>query len=162
MNSRIAPLLAAALLAAMSAAHPATTCRITSTGGVAFGGYDVMDTTPTDTVLNVAVSCDRDGGPQSVSVVMRLNQGTWGSSVSARKMRHATSTSDFLNYGLYRDVGRSAAWGFTPGIDTVSKTLSVPNKGTASTTFPVYGRITAQQDVRAGNYSDSVQITITP
>ncbi|TFZ08512.1 Csu type fimbrial protein [Ramlibacter humi] len=162
MNSRIAHAFAAALLAAAATCHAATACRITSTGGVAFGGYDVMDAAPADTVLNVAVACDRDGGPSSVSVVLRLNQGTWGSSVSARKMRHATSATDFLNYGLYRDIGRSAAWGFTPGIDTVSQTLSVPNKGSASTNFPVYGRIPALQDVRAGSYSDSVQITVTP
>jgi spore coat protein U-like protein len=140
----------------------AMTCRIASAGGVAFGAYDVLAQAPTDTVLNIVVACDRDGGPPSVTVTMGLNRGTHGTSVSARRMRHASSASDFLNYGLYRDIGRSSTWGFSAGIDTVSRSFNVPNKGTASTTFTVYGRIPAQQDARVGSYSDSVQVTITP
>lgn len=160
MNRRIA--LAACLFAAAPACQAAITCRIASAGSVAFGAYDVLATTPRDTVLNVVVACDRDTGPPSVTVVMALDRGTHGTSVTARRMRHATSTSDFLNYGLYRDVGRSSTWGFSTGVDTVSRTFSVPNKGTASTSFPVYGRIPALQDARVGGYSDAVQVTITP
>jgi spore coat protein U-like protein len=40
--------------------------------------------------------------------------------------------------------------------------LNVPNKGTASATFTIYGRIPVGQDAMAGSYSDGVQITVTP
>lgn len=153
---------AAIALLGAAPAFAATSCRIASAGGVAFGAYDVLSPVPRDTVLNVVVSCDRDGGPRTTTVVMRLNRGTHGTSVSARRMRHATSTTDYLEYGLYRDVGRSGSWGFSVGIDTVSRTLDVPNRGTASANFPIYGRIPAGQDVRAGAYSDQVQVTVTP
>jgi spore coat protein U-like protein len=150
------------LLSAATGAGAATVCRIVSAGSVAFGSYDVLSTAPNDSQLNVTVACDRNGGPPGVTVEMALGVGANGTSVNARRMLHVGAPTDYLSYGLYRDVSRSSVWGSTSGINTMTRNLSVPNRGSASTTFTVYGRLPAQQDVSAGSYSDSVQVTVTP
>ena len=150
------------LWAAAQAAQAATTCRIVTVGSIGFGNYDVLATTPNDTLLGVTVACDRSGGPANVTVTVGLGAGANGSSVDARRMLQTSAPGDYLSYGLFRDVGRSSVWGNSNGINTVSRTLSVPNNGSASTTFTVYGRIPAQQNVAAGEYRDTVQITVSP
>ena len=149
------------LLAASQACMAATTCRFVTGGGVAFPPYDTLSASPADTALNLVVSCSRSGGPQNVSVTVSLGIGTNGTSVSNRRM-FSGATGDYLGYGLFSDVSRSSAWGFSPGIDAVSQTLAVPNNGSASVTFTVYGRIPPQQNVSVGGYSDSVQVTLSP
>lgn len=150
------------LLLAAGHASAATVCRLVSGGGMAFGTYDVLSTAPNDTLLQVAVTCERNGGPQGVTLTLRLGPGANGSAATARRMAHTGGSGDFLNYGLYRDVARSATWGSTDGVDTVARALNVPNKSSASTTFTIYGRIPPQQDVSVGSYGDTVQITLTP
>lgn len=140
----------------------ATTCRFVTGGGVVFGPYDTLSGATTDTALNLLVSCERNGGPQTVSVTVGLGIGSNGTSVNGRRMLHSGGTGDYLGYGLFRDVSRSSTWGFSPGIDTVSQSLSVPNKGSASAQFTIYGRIPAAQNVSAGYYNDLVQVTLMP
>jgi spore coat protein U-like protein len=153
--------IAVGLLLLASSAHAVTTCRISRTGTLAFGPYDVMATGPTDSLLNVDVTCQRQGGPQNVVVVMRLERGN-GPAVSDRRLLRAGGGGEYLRYGLFRDVGRSSTWGYTDGVDSVAQNLPVPNNGSATATFVIYGRIPAQQDVPIGVYTDSVQVTITP
>ena len=50
----------------------------------------------------------------------------------------------------------------TSGVDTGSISLTVPNNGSSNGTLVIYGRIPALQNVPAGTYGDSVQITVTP
>jgi spore coat protein U-like protein len=154
----------AALLLAYGAAQADTSCRLVSTPGIAFGVYDVLSPAPNDTLTNVLVSCERNGGPQVVTVTLRVGPGNNSNSVVARRMRQLSGGNDYLEYGLYRDVSRTSVWGVSDGVDTVSQTISiaVPNKGIQSGTFTVYGRIPALQDVSAGSYSDRVDLTLTP
>jgi spore coat protein U-like protein len=155
---------AAIALLGACAAHADITCYIVSTSGIAFGVYDPLSPMPTDTLTNIRVSCERNGGPQNVIMTMRLGPGTNGSTASDRRLRQLGGGTDYLAYGLYRDVSRSAVWGANENVDTVSQTVSitVPNKGTQAGTFTIYGRIPALQDVSAGSYADSVDITLTP
>ena len=155
-------LLALCMLLGGQACIAATACRIVTGGSVAFGPYDTLSATPTETALNLLVRCDRSGGPPGVSVAMSLGLGANGATVNSRRMAHTGGSGDFLGYGLYRDVTRSSIWGFTTGIDTVSQSLSIPNNSSASVTFTIYGRIPALQNVSTGGYSDSVQVTVTP
>ena len=140
----------------------ATDCRITATGTLSFGSYDVLAATPNDSLLNVGVTCSRNGGPANVTVAMGIGPGANASSVTSRRMVRSGTPADYLNYGLFRDSGRGSVWGFTDGVDTMAQTMNVPNNGSAVATFTVYGRIAAQQDVYVGGYSDMVQITVTP
>lgn len=150
------------LLLALAApvAPAATVCRIVGGASLAFGTYDYFSSIPNDSQTGVSITCDRDGGAQFATVTMRIDQGAHGAGVSARRMMHTGGSGDLLMYGLYRDVARSQVWGVSDGVDTMSATLSIPNKGSASANFTIYGRIPVRQDLSAGNYADSVQITI--
>lgn len=140
----------------------ATDCRITATGTLSFGSYDVLSTTPNDSLLNVGVTCTRAGPATNVTIAMGIGPGINATSVSTRRMVRSGAPVDYLNYGLFRDSGRGSVWGFTDGVDTMMQTISVPKNGSAAATFTVYGRIAAQQDVYVGGYSDTVQITVSP
>ena len=86
---------------------------------------------------------------------------------AARALRNAsrrlrlTTGSDTLNYNIYRDAGRQLVWGNTPGVDTGTQTIAVPNNGSASVTFTLFGRIDALQEIRPGNYTDALTVTVT-
>jgi spore coat protein U-like protein len=157
--NKLAVLTACALLAGTASA--ATVCRIGATG-LAFGNYDTLAAAPDDSQANVLVSCTRNGGPPAVTVMMALTEGQYGSSINTRRMANASMPGEFLAYGLYTDAGRSTVWGFSSGVNTMSQSLSIPNKDTRSITFIIYGRIPALQDAAVGSYSDLVQVTVTP
>lgn len=150
------------LLLAATAARASTTCHISTGGGMAFGVYDSITAVPNDSTTTVSVLCTRSGGPRNVTITLLATQGTNGSSVSSRRMGNTGTPGEYLNYGLFRDTGRSAVWGFTAGVDTMSVPLSIDNNSSATATFIVYGRIPALQDVAVGSYADSVTITVTP
>lgn len=153
-------LLLLVLFLAPLAAPAAVVCRLVSGGSLGFGAYDYFSPSPNDSLANVTVSCSRDGGPQNNTLLMRVDQGVNGTSVSARRLLHTGGSGDTLAYGLYRDVGRTNVWGTTDNINTVSATLSIPNRGTAFATFIIYGRIPAGQDVSSGTYRDTVGVTL--
>lgn len=154
-------LLSGAALAAAPAAWAGAVCGISSSAGPAFGNYDILSPAPTDTLALVRVRCESvDSGNPNISLTLAIGPGATGS-VNGRRMRQAGGT-DSLGYGLFRDTGRSAVWGYTHGVDTLTQTIKVQNNRTAEATFTVYGRIPAQQDVTPGNYSDTVQVTLTP
>jgi spore coat protein U-like protein len=63
--------------------------------------------------------------------------------------------TNFVPYGLFRDAGRTLAWGTTIGTNT----LSGVGTGAAVST-PVYGRVTSR-NAPAGTYTDTITATIT-
>lgn len=156
----VSRLLLLLLCLAPLAAPAAVVCRLVSGGSLGFGPYDFFAASPNDSLANVSVTCSRDGGPQNNTLLMRVDQGMNGTSVTARRLLHAGGAGDSLAYGLYRDVGRNNVWGTTDNVNTVSTNLSIPNKSSASATFIIYGRIPAGQDVSAGTYRDTVGVTL--
>jgi spore coat protein U-like protein len=60
-----------------------------------------------------------------------------------------------LNYQLFRNSARSQVWG--SGAEAQQVVLLVPGSGNV----PVYGRIPGSQNVAAGAYSDTVNVTLT-
>jgi len=64
-------------------------------------------------------------------------------------------TSDYLSYQLYSDSGYSTAWGNTAGTG-----VAVTGTGSAVSTT-VYGSVAAGQNVKTGNYADTVAATVT-
>lgn len=140
--------------------HAVTTCRIVSDGSLAFGSYEYFAPLPNDSLANITVTCTRVGGPQRLPILMRVDQGLHGASVSSRRMLHTGGRGDLLPYNLFRDAGRSNVWGTSDNVNTVSQEVAIPNNGTASTTYTIYGRIPIQQDVSPGTYRDSVRVTV--
>jgi spore coat protein U-like protein len=155
-------LLAACAALAAPMATAAVSCGFVSGTSTNFGLYDVTSTVPTDTVATIQVRCESiDPGNPNMSLTVGIGAGN-GGSVNNRRMRHTGGSSDILNYGLFRDGGRSAVWGVTPGIDAMTQVVKVQNNRTAQATFTIYGRMPAQQDVTPGDYADTVQVTLSP
>ena len=141
------PLAAAgALLAALFGAPAANACTI-SVVSVNFGAYDPNVSTPDDSAGSVTLDCHKNQKSASVSI-------TAGGSGSFAE-RRMTGGGSNLDYNLYTNASRTIVWGNgTSGTATVSV-------GAGSTTLPIYGRITARQNVRAGSYSDATVVTVT-
>jgi spore coat protein U-like protein len=72
--------------------------------------------------------------------------------------RTMTKGSEVLNYNLYTNAARTTIWGNGTGGTSVYTRRNPPNNSNVNVT--IYGRIPAQQDVSAGNYSDTVSAVI--
>ena len=145
-------LLGLILLGSVCAARPAaaTSCGFNSVTPVAFGTYDVFSATPDDAVGQFIFQCSVVFALDSIKI--NLSTGSSGT-YSARTLQNGVNT---LSYNLYLDAARSSVWGDT-------------NNGTAqytsglnlfAITVPIYGRIPARQNAKAGNYTDTVVITM--
>lgn len=124
-------------------------CVVTA-NSMAFGNYNPTSASPTDATSTFDVICTA-----GTSYSVGLNAGTKaGATVTTRQM---TSGGNSLSYALYSDSSRSTNWGNTPGTDTPSPTVA----GVLPSTFTVYGRIPAQQNVPTGSYADTVTVTVS-
>jgi spore coat protein U-like protein len=162
-RSRLALLSALAMPALLLAGRveAAADCTVTA-GGVAFGAYDLLASTPDDSTGTVTVTCTSTGGGNTtVNYSAALSTGVSG----AYSQRYMKSGTPRLNYNLYRDAARTIVWGNgSGGSSLITGTLTVGpgvGNGTRSATYTVYGRAPALQDVAPGAYSDSIVITLT-
>ena len=122
-------------------------CTI-STVALAFGSYDPV-------VANASTNLDGTG-----TVVVSCTKGSTatiglGNGSNYSGGRRMTDGTDFLVYELYNESTRTTVWNTGAGL---LSTGAAPSK--AARNFTVYGRVTSNQDVRAGNYSDTVVATV--
>lgn len=121
-------------------------CNIAATS-LTFGAYAKTLINATSTI---SVTCTI-----TTTYNVGLNAGTAaGATVTNRSMTGPNAT--LLNYKLFRDSSRTLNWGNTAGTDTVAGTGSG-----ALQSLTIYGQIPAGQNVRAGNYTDTITATIT-
>ena len=114
--------------------------------GVNFGNYDVLNDSALDTTGNIEVNCPSVVG---YSIGLSAGNGTY----EQRGMINGTHT---LNYNLYTAANREFVW----EDDTTSGAI-VSGSGTGTNeNHVVYGRIPPRQNVRAGSYSDIVNLII--
>lgn len=165
LKSASATLLAIAALAAVQSAAAATAtatlnvsatvsnnCQVSATP-VSFGAYDPV-------VANAASALDAAGMvnvtcTNGAAAAITLSQGDNGSGSGASIVRRMADGSNFLNYALFQDAGRTTVW----GNDTDSD-VELTATGTLQQ-FSVYGRVAAGQNVPQGSYSDAVVVTVT-
>lgn len=125
-------------------------CYVT-TAALDFGNYDPVSANATTALITtsvVNVYCTK-----GTFATVALDQGLY-SSGATRRMRAASG--DLLTYELYKDASRLVVWNTTnTNSGTSTSKLTAINNG-----FTVYGRVPAAQDVRAGNYSDTIQVTV--
>lgn len=125
-------------------------CTVATTA-LDFGNYDPVGanaTTPNTNTSLVNVYCTK-----GTFVSVTLDNGLWAAGAT-RRLRAASG--DMLTYQLYRDASRAVIWNTTnTNTGTSTSRLTAINGG-----FTVYGGIPAAQDVRAGNYTDTVQVTV--
>lgn len=116
-----------------------------SGGTLDFGSYTSGQTNDAD--VNGTINFVNCTG----TLTFALDGGTNGN-VNARQMR---SGANRLNYQIYRTSARNAVWG--SGTDSYVQVLFETRNGFAT----VYGRIPAGQIVPAGDYTDTVNVTLT-
>jgi spore coat protein U-like protein len=150
------------LLPALAAgvAQAAVDCSV-STVGVNFGTYDPLALTPDDSAGNVAITCSRIApvDTREVQFLLSLSRGSSGT-YAQRTMRDGSA---ILTYNLFRNAARTEIWGDGSNSGSpLEGTLRFGSSQTSQTSsYPVYGRVQARQDVRPGNYSDTIILTVT-
>ncbi len=161
MNSTLLRLGALFAILACGSAHAAITCAVASLSTLSFA-YDPSAAAASDTTGSMSVTCSRKGGPNSVTLTVAVGASSVSGSINPRAMLGLTS-GDQLSYNIFRNAGRTQIWGQTAGVNTYSVAVnSIPNNGSRSTNVTFWGRATALQAVGAGNYTDSVVVTISP
>lgn len=155
---------ALALLSAFACAHPAwagndtdtfevtatvlATCEV-SAQDLVFGNYNPLAGAPLDAATTLSVTCTNGTGYQ---VGLSLGDGPGASTTT----RYMSQGSDTLGYSLFQNAGRTTVWGDTLGSNTVVGT------GTGSAaTIDIFGRIPMQQAAPAGDYDDTITVTVT-
>lgn len=136
---------------------PLCSCTVSSTPLV-FGAHDPLSGSASLATGSVAVRCT---GPLGVLIPYDLGLGGGGSgNVGARRM---SSGAAELPYELYRDAGRTQAWGNTPATGLLSGSILIELLGIAVTRHhTVYGRIPpGPVTAPPGNYVDTLTVVVT-
>lgn len=124
-------------------------CTVTSPTTLAFGSAGILSAA-TDATSTFNVTCTNTT-PYTVGLNTGLN-----ASGAQRRMLGGGTNSEYINYDLYQDAGRTTAWG-----NAVGSWQSGTGNGAAQS-FTVYGRVPAQTTPSPGaNYTDTVTITVT-
>ncbi|MCK9469711.1 MAG: spore coat U domain-containing protein [Porticoccaceae bacterium] len=113
-----------------------------------FGSHGLL-TTAIDATSTITVTCT-----PTVPYDIGLNAGlNGGGDTDARAMVNGTED---VGYQLYQEVGRATVWGGP------SSEFAVTSIGTGiAQPFTVYGRVPPQATPTAGNYTDTILVTIT-
>ncbi|MDG2402240.1 MAG: spore coat U domain-containing protein [Amylibacter sp.] len=124
----------------------AQACNINVTA-VNFGSYDVFSNAASDSTGNIGVNCPSGFG---YTIGLSAGSGTY-------EQRGMSSGFNTLNYNLYTAANRALVWG-----DATYDSAIVSGIGSGqSVNHVVYGRIPPNQNVPAGNYSDTINVMIT-
>jgi spore coat protein U-like protein len=123
-----------------------------STSAVAFGNVDVTSGQAVQGTGSVNVTCTNG---TAWTAAADAGAGS-GADLATRKM---ASGANLLNYSLFTDSARTQVWG--DGVEGATATFTGTGTGTAQTKT-VYGLIPAgQTGVAAGDYADTVQVTVS-
>lgn len=145
--------LASQAMAATTTTTMAVTATVTSSCIVAalpvvFGNYDPTSATDKTGTGTITVTCTT-GTAYKVGLDAG---GASGATVTTRKMANG---ANLLSYNLDQDSGLTTNWGNTAPTDTVNKTATVTPDA-----ITVYGVIPHGQNVVAGAYTDTVNVTV--
>jgi spore coat protein U domain-containing protein, fimbrial subunit CupE1/2/3/6 len=159
MTSTPALFLSAVLVLFAPAAAASISC-VGSGIGMSLGTYLGDTSAPVDSIGSFRLNCTRNGGASTIPVTMGIGASASTGSITARAL-HWLGGPDLLHYNIYRDATRLSVWGQTIGVDTVTQTVTVPDRGSATLTFTLFGRIDPLQNVHVGTYADALVIIIT-
>jgi spore coat protein U-like protein len=146
----------AALAASEESSALLQSCSVSATT-VNFGTYNPLSGSAAQSTGTVTVDCQVLLIGLFVSWTVTLSTGSSGSYVA----RRLQSGANVLSYNLYTDAARTSVWGDgTNGTSVVSANpfLIV---GSNTVNYTVYGSIPAAQDRPAGNYTDTLTVTMT-
>lgn len=125
---------------------------VVSTMPVEFGNVDVTTGADIDASGAFSVKCT-SGTPWTASADLGLGSGA---NFAARKM---SSGGHFLDYALFTDGGRTNLWG--DGVEDVSSVFAGVGSGSTEERI-IYARVAGgQTSVPAGEYADTVSVTVS-
>jgi len=160
--------LLALLLGLPGGAHAALSCTVPSGVSMPFPTYDDSSAATNDFAVPLAVSCCRTGVPNPTVGTITITIGVSANSnqVNTRQMKN-TANADLMSYQLYINSYGGTVWGdVTHGGSAYTQNVSISTRCAPRQAVAVgsniYGRIFAQQPVSAGNYADTLTISITP
>lgn len=132
-------------------------CEVAATA-VDFGTYDTLSRDTLDSVGEVSVTCG--GLVLGLDIYYTISLGTGGSgSYASRTM---TSGTGSLSYNLYANSARTSVWGDgSSGTVAVSDGYLLQLVLFRTRHYPVYGRVFSGQNIPAGNYADTITVTVT-
>ena len=177
MRTNILSYLAGALLAGAAASALAQhtgslsvtssvtqTCTLSAISTLAFGAYDPVGANAAAALPGtglVSINCTKN----ATGVTIDLDGGA-NVSGNQRRMKGATITTEFLNYGItqpatatpWTSCAGNTVWGSTVGGSGYTPTVTWD--GTTVNDFTVCGSVPAAQNVSAQSYSDTVTVTV--
>lgn len=138
----------------MSVNANADRCDVATTP-VSFGTYDVFASFPLDTTGTISVTCHTPD-KKTIPIAVSINSGLSGS-FNPRQMQRSAG-ADRMNYYLFLNASRTQIWG-----DGSSGTFVFQSNIYKDTpmNLPVYGRVPARQNLRAGGYYDNLVVTVS-
>jgi spore coat protein U-like protein len=126
---------------------------VVAANSLAFPSYVPTTTTATTGSTTLNVTCTL-GAPYTIALSDGSGTGADATAgMSGRKMAGSGSTQ--LGYNLYQDSGYSQAWG-----SSGSYLMSATGTG-VQVPLTVYGRIPAAQVIAAGNFTDTINVTVS-
>jgi spore coat protein U-like protein len=145
-----------ALLAPGDALALLQSCTVAATG-VNFSTYNPLSASPNDATSTVTVDCQNLIVGLFVNYTVSLSSGSSGNYTQ----RHMQSGSSTLNYNLFLTASHTTVWGDGSGGTGTNGLAAILIVGDTQTPYTAYGRIFAGQDRAAGNYSDTIIVTLT-
>jgi spore coat protein U-like protein len=146
------PAFAATTTSTLDVSATVTSNCVVSTSPIAFGNVDVTNGSNVDGTGGISVTCTSGTGWTASADA----GGGTGASLVVRKMSDGTN---LLNYALYTDSGRTSVWG--DGAGGTTATIAGTGNGVAQATT-IYGRVpSGQTSLPAGDYDDTVTVTVT-
>jgi len=146
----------AALAASEQSSALLQSCSVSATA-VNFGIYDPLAGSAAQATGTVAVDCQVLLLGLFVSWTVTLSTGSSGGYVT----RQLQSGANTLSYNLYTNPARTSVWGDGSNGTSVASANIFLIVGPNTTNYTVYGNIPAAQDRPAGNYTDTVTVTMT-
>ncbi len=125
-------------------------CVVTATP-LSFGAYEIDNIQGNNLNVQTSISLFCSNGT-NYQIAIDFGQHSSG---TQRRMLEVDGTEN-LQYQIYQDSIHTMVWGNTEGVDT----LSGQANGTAQT-IPVYGSVSADQNVSPGVYQDTLLLTVT-
>ena len=127
-------------------------CRVGTVSTLDFGSSGFL-TSNLDATTSVSVTCT-SGTPYRVGLDAGVGAGA---TTSSRRMTRTAAPLSTVDYGLYRDAGRSLNWGNDSAVG--SDTQNGTGSGTAAS-YPIYGRVPPQATPEPGDYLDTIVLGV--
>jgi spore coat protein U-like protein len=130
-------------------------CGVSATS-VNFGTYNPLSATATQATGTVTVTCEVLLVGLFVSWTVTLSTGSSGT-YSVRQLQSGAHT---LSYNLYTNSARTSVWGDGTNGTSVASGNPFLIVGSNTVNYTVYGSVPAAQDRPAGNYTDTLTVTM--